>query len=121
QGSITIALEGLAEIVGSDRLANEFEVIDIAERKKQFRRRIEPGADAIESGGDVLAHAGPVGATACHLDFLGLREKAAVALGQSLHDAMIELALEQLDQRIDRARTVFLDPRPNRRRHRLDV
>ena len=51
---------------------NEILLIDVTQHEQQFRILIEPGADAIEYGADMLAHAGRVRTIAVEFDFGGL-------------------------------------------------
>ena len=69
----------------------------------------------------MLAHAGPIGATTGHGDFSRLGEKTSVALREALHDALIEAALEQIDQRSDRLAAVTLDFFPKRLGERFNL
>src|SRR5579871_336410 len=57
---------------------DQFQVIDLAQAKEQLRLLIQTRPDAVQHGGNVLAHAGPVRAGARHLDLAGPREQAAI-------------------------------------------
>ena len=64
---------------------------------------VEAAPDAVEDGGDVLAHAGVVGAGAVHLDSRGVGEEALSRAVMICMTPLGELALEQLDHGTDLA------------------
>ena len=68
---------------------------------------------AIKHGRQMLAKPGPVGATALHFDFARLWKQALGRMGQSLHHAGVESALQQIDQRGDRLGTLRLEALPH--------
>lgn len=72
--------------------------VDAAQPKQQFRLRIEPVTDAVEGGGDVLAHGGPVRTVAGKFHFAGFREQAAVTVADDTHDLLGEPSLQQFQQ-----------------------
>ena len=72
---------GTAPILGQElRAGDEILLIHIPQQEQEFGILIQPGADSIKDGGDVLTHAGRVGAAAFKLDFRGLWEKAGFLL-----------------------------------------
>ena len=72
--------------------------------KRSSGPRVEPRADAVEHGGDVLAHRRPVGAAAGEPDLGGRGEEAGLLRADPLHDALRQPALQQLDEGVDAAR-----------------
>ena len=89
-----------------DGARDQLQMINLAEQEQQLGLIVQTGADAVHHRGDMLAHAGPVGAGALHLDFSRLREQTFTALGHDIHDARREPSLQELDQRTDLARTL---------------
>src|ERR1039457_2479936 len=131
-----VEAENLGEVFASEKLAggrsllrqwnclarvdNQFHLIHSTQAEEKFGLVIEPRADAVQHRRDMLAHAGPVGATARKLDLLRGRKQAVVLPADPLHDTLGQPPLQQLAQRIDRARAVLADgfPLPFRdRRH----
>ena len=73
---------------------------------------VEARADAVERGGDVLAHGGPVWARAAEGDLMR-RWKEPLALARDdLHHALGDGSLEKLYEGIDLARALPLELRP---------
>ena len=93
----------------------QFVFVDAAQHEQQLRLLVEPGADAVEHRGDVLAHVGPVRAAARQLDLVRRRKQAVAFPADPVHHALGEPALQQLHQRVDRARAVAADRLPARR------
>src|SRR5215472_2064829 len=54
---------------------DELRFVHIVQPEDEFGLLIQPRADAVEHGCDVLAHSGPIGTTARELDFARRREK----------------------------------------------
>ncbi len=79
----------------ADGLRDEVVHLQLAQDEEQARVLVQPRPDAVEDGGNMLAHVGPVGATALEFDLLG-RGKQAAALGrEQLRQALGEPALQQ--------------------------
>src|SRR5271157_12701 len=55
-------------------LGDEFLLVDFMESKKEFGLLVQPGADAVEDRRDMLAHRGPVRATARKPDLVRRRK-----------------------------------------------
>src|SRR5262249_50272252 len=75
---------------------------------------VEASADAVQDGGEVLAHKSAIRAGAVHVDFFGGGEEALIAVGDDFHHAPGELALEQLYHGADLAGTFGFDRVPAR-------
>ena len=96
-------------------LADEVLGIHPPQAEKQLGLLIEACAHAIEHGGHVLAHRGPVRATAAEADFLRRGEQPGARRGRCAPSRPWKASLQQLDHRIDRARAILADGLPLRR------
>src|SRR5580693_8044085 len=74
--------------------------------EEKFGLLVQPGTDAVEYRRHMLAHIRPVRATARKLDLLGRREQARILPANPFHHAFGKPPLKQLDQGINRTRTV---------------
>ena len=119
-GGRAIGARRLADGFGGGGFADKIGGIHAAEQKKQFGVLIQPRADAIQRGGDMLAEIGPIRAGAVQFDFFGRREKPSFGAGDDLHDRRGKFALEQFDEGIDFPGAFGLDGFPEARRQRLD-
>ena len=65
------------------RLGDQFHLVHAAQPEEQFGLLVEARADAIQHRRDMLAHAGPVRATARKLDLRGRRKQTLHSAGRS--------------------------------------
>src|SRR5207247_2598508 len=102
-------------------LGDQILLVDPAQLEEEFGLLVEPGADAVEYRRNVLAHRGPVGATAREPDLGRRGEQPGLLPTDALHNACGEAPPEQLDQGVDRARAVRANRGPARLRHGRDL
>lgn len=102
-------------------MADQIRGIHAAKKEKQFGALIQPRADAIQRGGDVLAEFGPIRAGAVQFDLFRRRKKSLFGAGYDLHDRRGKFALEQFDEGINFPGALRLDGFPEARRQRLDI
>lgn len=96
------------------RVDDQIRLVHPAQAEEKLGLAIEPRADAIQHRRDMLAHIGPVGATARKLDLIRRGKQALMLPADPLHHALGQASLQQLDQRIDRARAVVANGFPVR-------
>ena len=96
-------------------------MVDAAQFEEQLGFGVEPHADAIHRGGDVLAHVRPVGAVAVEANFVWMREQPFVPVGDRSHDFVRDPALQQFDQRANLSFALVLDIAPFFGAERFDV
>ena len=82
---------------------------------------VEPRADPVHHGGDVLAHRRVVRAAARELDRRRRREQAFLIGAQPGHHGVRQPAAQQIDARADTAGAVALERAPGRGRDRGDL
>jgi hypothetical protein len=82
-------------------------VLDATEEEKEFGLVIEAGSNAVDDGGDVLAHGGTIGAAAAVINFAGEGEEAVLFVGDDAHDFVGELALEEFEEGADFSGALF--------------
>src|SRR6516164_9345934 len=100
--------------------ADEFFFVQLVKPKQELGLAVEARADAVEHGGDMLAHISPVRATARKLNLLWRGEQSIVLSANSLHDSLGKSASQQLHQGINGPGTVLADGFPARLTNRRD-
>src|SRR5256885_6021024 len=94
--------------------------VQLVKPKEELGLAVEAGADAVEHGGDMLAHISPVRAAARKLNLLWRGEQSIVFSANSLHDSLGKSTLQQLHQGINGPGTVLADGFPARLADRRD-
>src|SRR5207249_4463466 len=106
------AFSGQRQPLASPR--DQFALVHLAQLEENLGLTVEAPSDSVEHCRDVLAHRRPVRAAAGQIDLAWRREQAGPVPADALHDALGEASLQELDERVDRARAVLADGAPAR-------
>ena len=76
-------------------------MIDPTQHEEHFGGIVESGPHPVKHRRHMLAHAGPVRAIAVEFHFAGQGKEPLFAIGNHFHDALVQLAAQQIDQGAD--------------------